>query len=140
MKPSILALSAALLGTGCIITRDRVDAGERLDAQLYLDWDTRDAATDKPITCAAVGADTVRVRARNASTGKSYVDLFECSDYAGTTARLTAGDYYVTVDLVFCGPETACPNAEVISSAATVGPLGVWDDGEYDLGLFIFRL
>ena len=141
MKPSILPLCAALsFGTGCVITTDRVNAGAPLDAQFYLDWDTRDAVTNNLITCAAAGADTLRVRARNASTGKTYVDLFDCSDYAGKTFSVTAGDYFVTVSLLHCGADADCRSPDVLSTAATVGPLGVWDDGEYDLGQFIFRL
>jgi hypothetical protein len=141
MKSNILPLAAALtLISGCIVVSDGVDAGDPLDAQLYLDWDVRDVVTDDPLTCATVGADTIRVKARNASTGKSYVDLFDCSAFSGTTYSLTAGDYYVTVDIAYCGTDPACSNPDVLSSAATIGPLGVWDDGEIDLGSFVFRL
>lgn len=140
MKSRIAALTAAAasLVTGCVVVGDGVDPGDSLNAGFLLEWDTVDAVTNVAIDCHSVGADTVRVTSRNASTGKSYIDLFDCRDLAGATYSLTAGDYYVTADLASCGPELHCPAPIVLSSASAVGPIGVWDDGDYDLGLFIF--
>lgn len=139
---STLALAAAaassLFATGCIVVGDTVDPGDPLDAHLLLEWETVESFTNVALDCYSVGADTVRVTARNSSTGKTYVDLFNCDDLAGVTYPLTAGDYYVNVDLASCGPEPDCPFPVILSAASMVGPIGVWDDADYDLGLFIF--
>lgn len=90
--------------------------------------------------CRAIGADTVRVRSRNAGTGDVIVDLFDCRDEEGTTYDLTAGDYYVTVDLVDCRGSSACTDPNVLSRAPVLGPYGVWGDGEFDLGHFVLTI
>ena len=142
MKMYAFALAAASLGgAGCVLVHheDDVRAGDPLDAQLYLTWETKDSHTGARLDCRSVGADTVRVAARNSSTEKTYTDLFGCDAPAGKTFSLTAGDYYIDVDLVSCGPDTAaCQTPRVVSRASTVGPYGVWTNEEFDLGHFVF--
>ena len=140
MKISVLALAAAsLAGAGCIVVHhDEVAAGDPLDAQLFLTWETQDAKTRAPLDCHSVGADTVRVSARNGSTGTVYTDLFDCDAQRGTTYSLTAGDYFINVDLVTCGKDSVCLTAPVVSAAPLVGHYPVWTDDELDLGHFVF--
>src|SRR4051812_34546968 len=97
MKISILALAAASLGAaGCfVVSHDDVAAGDPLDARLFLTWETNDARTGARVDCRSVGADKVRVSARNSSTGSVYNDLFACDAPSGKTYSLTAGDYYI---------------------------------------------
>jgi hypothetical protein len=141
MKINVLALAVACLGgAGCVVVshRDDVNAGDPLDAQLYVTWETKDSTSGARIDCRSAGADTVRVSARNSGTGRVYVDLFDCAALSGTTFSLTAGDYFVTVDLVTCGTASGCPSPAVVSAASTIGPFGVWSDDEVDLGHFVF--
>jgi hypothetical protein len=140
MKWSVLGLVAALGTSGCFVVSedDSVVAGDPLDAQLYLTWETRDNAAGVELDCHDIGADTVRVSARNSDAGDVWIDLFDCDLNAGTTFELNAGDYFVDVDLVYCGTDAACNDPDVYSSAPTQGPLSVWYDGEYDLGHFVF--
>ena len=140
MKIALLALAAASLGgAGCVVvSHDDVHAGDPLNAQLYLTWETNDSKTGARIDCHAAGADTVRVSARNASSGSTYADLFDCDAQSGTTYSLTAGDYFINVDLIACGHDPSCLNPSVVSVASTVGPYGVWTDDEFDLGHFVF--
>ena len=140
MKINVLTLVvAALSGAGCVVVEHHdVAAGDPLDAQLYLTWETKDSHTGGRIDCHSAGADTVRVSARNSSTGSVYTDLFGCDAQSGTTYSLTAGAYFVTVDLVACGTDRACLSPAVVSSASTIGPYGIWSDDESDLGHFVF--
>jgi hypothetical protein len=140
MKLSVLAFAAASLGsTGCfVVGHHGVQAGDPLDAQLFLTWETKDARTGVNIDCISAGADTVRVVARNADTGSVVSDLFDCTLGTGTTYSLTAGSYFINADLVACRGDAACLSPVVVSSASTVGPYGVWDDEVYDLGHFVF--
>lgn len=139
MKSTVLALAAALSGaSGCIVSdQGDVRAGDRLAAQLYLTWETQDSRTNERISCYSAGADTVRVTARNASTDTVYTDLFDCGAGAGKTYSLTAGNYYINVDLVRCAGDASCVSEPALSSASTIGPYGVWDDVEFDLGHFV---
>lgn len=140
MKASVLALTAAgSFCSGCFVVHERVDPGEPLDASFELTWDLEDIVTGKQLDCVDVGADTVRVIARNADTGDKLVDLFDCDSYRGVTASIDAGDYVVKVDLLECGSDTGCLSPDVIA-AATLGPVGVWDDAVFDLGHIIFRV
>lgn len=140
MKLNVLALAAASLGgAGCVVvTHQDVNPGDALAAKLYLTWEVNDSRTRARIDCRSAGADTVRVTARNSSTQSAYTDLFKCDRASGTTYSLTAGDYFINVDLVACGGDKACLNPTVVSSASTVGPYGVWSDDEFDLGHFVF--
>ena len=140
MKSIVMALTAlSLSAAGCVVVEHHdVNAGDPLDAQLYLTWVINDSKTGVSLDCQSAGADTVRVSARNSGTGKTYADLFNCGAGAGTTYSLTAGDYYISVDLLSCGADTSCRSPVVVSSASTVGPYGVWYDGELDLGHFVF--
>jgi hypothetical protein len=140
MKLNVLALAVASLGgAGCIVVSHHgVEAGDSVDARLYLTWETKDSKTGAPIDCHSAGADTVRVSARNSGTGSVYNDLFSCDELGGTTYALTAGDYFINVDLVACGKDSACLHPVVVSSASTIGPYGVWSDDEFDLGHFVF--
>lgn len=136
MKSPLLALAAtALLAPGCVIG---VEVGESLEARLILTWSIEQASTRAPLDCALAGADTVRVTSRNTDTGDLAIDLFDCSAESGTTADLVSGNYLINVDLVSCGGGATCNNAPIVSRAATMGPYGIWDDGDYDLGHFVF--
>jgi hypothetical protein len=140
MKLSVLALAVASLGgPGCVVVaHDDVDPGDALDAHLVLTWVVNDSKTGARIDCQSAGADTVRVTARNSNTGSIVTDLFDCGVGSGTTYSLTAGDYYINVDLVACRGDRACLRPDVVSVASTVGPYGVWDDADFDLGHFVF--
>jgi hypothetical protein len=140
MKSTLLALAALSLGgAGCVVVEHHdVKAGDPLDARLYLTWEMNDSKTSVRLDCQSAGADTVRVNATNAGTNKVYSDLFDCKAGAGRTYSLTAGDYYINVDLLSCGADSSCRSPFVVSSASTVGPYGVWSDGELDLGHFVF--
>src|SRR5262245_20405438 len=110
MKLGVLTLAAASLGgAGCVVVaHDGVDAGDPLDAQLYLTWDATDSKTGTKVDCYSAGADTVRVTAKNSSTGTIVTDLFDCKSGAGSTYSLTAGSYFINVDLVACRGDRAC--------------------------------
>jgi hypothetical protein len=141
MKLNVLVLAAASLGgAGCVVAaHDDVRAGDPLDARLVLTWETTDK-TGARIDCVSAGADTVRVVTRNFSTGDIVTDLFDCEAGAGTTYSLTAGDYYINVDLVACRGDSACLSPTVISAASFLGPYAVWDDGDFDIGHYVFLI
>lgn len=140
MKSTLIGIVAALAASsGCVVVAHQdVEAGDSLDAYFKLTWTTEDIATGIPLDCFAIGADTVRVIARNTDTTDSYTDLFNCDDLAGSTFDLTAGGYYIDVDLVACGTDPDCFDPFVFSTADTVGLVEVWEDGSYDLGHFVF--
>lgn len=144
MRSSLLGIWAlAGAAAGCIVhtgdgTTGPAAPGEPLAAQFSLTWVTRDVHTGLDVNCRSVGADTVRVTARNARTSAALTDLFDCSKGGGRTYSLTAGDYDVAVDLVWCGEDPSCQTPTVLSSAPSVGPISVWYDGTYDLGDFVF--
>lgn len=140
MKEKLLVTGALLCaGSGCVVVSDdAVSAGDPLDAHFVLTWVTNDARTGIPIDCHAAGADTVRVRARNVSTGTVLVDLFKCEAANGETFSLTAGDYSVRVDLVRCQADPACRRPVMLSALPTRTLYGVWTDRDVDLGHFVF--
>jgi hypothetical protein len=142
MKSSLIGLAAVIAMTAGCVVHDSVIAGEPLDAQFYLTWATQKWAaqgnTPVSIDCVTAGADTVRVTSRNISTGKAFIDLFDCGVKEGLTYDLTAGNYEVNVELVDCAGDVACNAPYVVSTAPSLGPIGVWRDAEIDLGHFIF--
>ncbi|MEZ4293465.1 MAG: hypothetical protein R3B70_00690 [Polyangiaceae bacterium] len=142
MNAKSLALAASMLfSTGCIVvSTDTIDAGDPIDARFLLTWTTLDAANGMTIDCFTAGADTVRVRAKNTSTGNVLTDLFDCSSRAGATYEITAGDYYVYVDLVDCRGDTSCRRPRVVSSVSRTALQPVWQEGDYDLGHFVFMV
>jgi len=121
-----------------VFVDDGVTAGEPLDATLFLTWSVEHEGAAIELDCFEAAADTVRVSARNLDTGDVAVDLFDCDDAKGRTAPLEAGDYRVNVDLVDCGGGATCESAIPVSRAKAVATLPVWDDGDYDLGHFVF--
>lgn len=140
MKDMLWIAGVALCATsGCVIVPDHtISAGDPLDAHFLLTWTTNDLATGTTVDCHSAGADTVRVRSRNTSTGDVLVDLFRCEATNGETFALTAGDYSVSVDLVACRGVPGCEHPDVVSSLANRSLYRVWSDGDIDLGHFVF--
>jgi hypothetical protein len=141
MNAKLLAAAAALVaGSGCIVVDDEpIEAGESLDAHFQLTWATNDVRTGREIDCRSAGADTVRVRARNLTSGDEIVDLFDCDAKSGETSALPAGDYSVSVDLVACAGDAICAAPNVISALAERrSRYSIWSDTDIDLGHFVF--
>lgn len=140
MNEKVMIAGVALCAvSGCVVVPDgSVSAGDPLDAHFLLTWVTNDARTGTSVNCYSVGADTVRVRARNVSTGTVLVDLFKCDAATGETFSLTAGDYSVSVDLVACRGDASCRRPDVLSALSTRALFRVWRDDDIDLGHFVF--
>jgi hypothetical protein len=138
MKSSVFALSAAAcVSASCVFVHHKVEPGDPLDATFVLTWDLEEKGTGRQLDCIDIGADTVRVTASNRETGDRTIDLFDCEAYKGTTEAVDAGTYSVKIDLADCGPTTGCPDP-IILSTTTPDEIGVWDDGDHDLGHVIF--
>lgn len=136
----IVAVAAVCAGSGCIVVSDEdmVRAGDPLDAHFTLTWSVNDTRLGVEVDCRSVEADTVRIEARNMTTGQTLVDLFDCEARKGVTYAVTAGDYSVSVDLVACRGEPSCARPDVISELPTRTIHEVWSDGDVKLGHFIF--
>jgi hypothetical protein len=132
------SIAAALLSSGCIV-KAGVDAGDPVNAEFWLTWETVDSATSREVDCVSAGADTVWITASNVTTGDEFIDLFNCRDERGSSFPFTAGNYWVTVELLWCGGG-ACDRAVAISPASTVGPYRIYDNVAVDLGHFVFLI
>jgi hypothetical protein len=130
-------LAAAFLSSGCIIVDDGIDAGDPLNAEFSLTWATVDSVTGMEVNCVWAGANTVRTTATNVTTGDEFVDLFDCRDNGGSTYPVTAGRYWVGVDLLWCG-DSACTAPVAIAPGYTAGRYSVFRDGDVNIGHFIF--
>jgi hypothetical protein len=143
MKARLPVIAAAALAvcSGCVIdSEETVDAGEPLDADFTLTWEVVDARTESAVDCQLAGADTVRVRSHNTSTGEVVIDLFDCDAGAGTTVDLNAGIYSVSVALLDCRGDPSCKGADILSLTPSRKLYGVWDDGDYNLGDIVFQV
>lgn len=138
---SVIAAAALAVCSGCVISSEEtVEAGDPLDADFTLTWEVVDARTESAIDCQLAGADTVRVRSHNISTGEVVIDLFGCDAGAGTTVDLNAGTYSVSVALLDCRGEPSCKGADLLSLEPLRRLYGVWDAGDYNLGDFVFQV
>ncbi len=141
MRSLIGIVAAALLTTGCIVVaEDTIEPGDPLDARFSLTWSVEDAFTGDLLDCQSVGADTVLVQSTNDLAAEVFVDLFDCRSEAGATQTLTAGDYWVDVQLVDCGGSSDCSDGFVLSETVSLGPYSVYSDRDYDLGHFLFAV
>ena len=96
MKPLVLALILAQ-AAGCIIESDDDSGG----ANLLVTWSLQTLATQSPAPC-PVGYDTAAVYSQQVDDlgeliGDPIIDLFNCSDGAGTTSELPGITYNETV-------------------------------------------
>jgi len=128
-------LALAAMASGCVVVADN-----SLDASFFLSWETTDAHSGFSIDCLSVGADSVRVIADNLDTREQFVDIFDCRAGQGQTWLTTEGDYQVSVDLVRCGADASCLSQPVIAGTTLSEIFGVYSDGEYDLGHFVFEI
>lgn len=139
MRSLIGIAAAALLSSGCIIVaEDSIEPGDPLDAQFSLTWSLEDAFTGADLHCLDVGADTVIVTSTNDLAGEVFVDLYDCRAEGGATQFLTAGDYWVDVQLAACGGAPDCDGGFALSETLSVGPYSVYSNRTYDLGHVIF--
>jgi hypothetical protein len=132
-------LAFGAMGSGCYWDGNHypVEPGHPLDARLYVTW-TIDGMPMSSASCAATGADTVRVVSDNLDTRVLDTDMFACNTGGGTTAPLDAGEYVVTLELDNCHGSATCTSPTVYTSVTPVGTLGIWYDGIYDLGPVVF--
>jgi hypothetical protein len=98
MRPVVLALMLAT-AAGCIIDSGESSGG----AHLIVTWSLQTLATQSPAPC-PVGYDTAAVYSQQLDSdvngdpvGDPIIDLFNCSDGAGTTSMLQGVTYAETV-------------------------------------------
>ncbi len=84
----------ALVGTAACSSSSR-----RGEGTISLTWDLADAIGQQ-IDCEDVDAVTLQLVSTPVGTSTDIVDLFDCTDYAGTTNPLPDDDYHVTIDLL----------------------------------------
>jgi hypothetical protein len=94
---SLIAL-AATQAAGCIITSD-----DTSDAYVSATWSIKSLATNTTATCPP-GFDTAAlynqpVDSAGNNVGSPVIDLFNCSDFAGTSAPLAPGLYLSWIEI-----------------------------------------
>jgi hypothetical protein len=132
------SLAFAAMGSGCYWEHYYypVEPGDPLDARLSLNWAIDGEGA--PVTCASIGADTVRVVSNNTKTGEVFTDMLPCTAGSGTTAPLDAGDYAVTVELANCNGSMRCTSPTVCATVSHFGTIAIWNDGIFEVAPVVF--
>lgn len=90
------SLALAALCFGCAESPTASDSDN--DGRFSLTWSI--VVDGGAGTCAEVGATTVEVISTRVGSGSGLSDRFSCTNFAGTTGPLPAGDYSVVVRLL----------------------------------------
>ena len=116
---------------GCFMGGHRAEGVD--ETRMVLDWKILDAS-GKRTTCAAVGADTVRVLATDTETNERIGLLFPCDAGHGVGVPIPGADYYVLTQLLRCGDDSLCAKPEQLGQSRVLGPVNGSFCGQVELG------